>query len=55
MSTNAYVYKAIEGTDKVQGLYIHFDGYPTYVGRILLNDYQDNHKLQQLMQLKQIS
>lgn len=55
MSTNAYVYKTIEGTDKVQGLYIHWDGYPAYVGQVLLDDYQDNHKLQQLMQLKQIS
>lgn len=38
MSTNSYIGKALSCTDEVEFVYCHFDGYPSWVGKIL-NDY----------------
>jgi len=36
-------------------IYCHFDGYPSCVGHILLNHYQDPVKVEQLMELGDLS
>ena len=39
----------------VDAIYCHWDGYPTWNGRILLNHYQDRAKVDQLIELGNIS
>lgn len=40
---------------KVESIYCHFDGYPSYVGAILNNYYKDEEKIKELIALGDIS
>ena len=40
---------------RVNAIYCHWDGYPEYVGKILKENYSDRNKLQQLLELGDIS
>ena len=39
----------------ITGIYVHFDGYPEYVGKILLNHYNDVGIINKLMELGDLS
>ena len=39
----------LEKDGAVTSIYCHFDGYPSYNGKILLNDYKDEFKVRQLI------
>ncbi len=46
----------IVNTDKsITSIYCHWDGYPEYVGRILLNYYTTSDRVNKLMQLGNLS
>lgn len=53
MSTRSYIGKQ-EG-DTVRFIHCHWDGYPSYNGKILLNHYQDENKVNQLLELGNLS
>ena len=53
MSTRSTI--AIEQDGKVTAIYCHFDGYKEGVGATLENYYQDKEKIQQLMDLGNLS
>jgi hypothetical protein len=53
MSTRSTI--AIHQGDKVTAIYCHFDGYKEGVGAILDQHYQDADKVQQLMELGNLS
>jgi len=47
---------AIEKPDgRVESIYCHWDGYPEYNGRILVENYRDHEKVQALIDLGDIS
>lgn len=54
MSTNAYVCKEV-CKDKYQGVLINLDGYPTNVGALLLDYYNDRSKVDDLLSHGDIS
>jgi len=54
MSTNAMIY-AKQKDNSVKGIYLHWDGYPEWAGRVLLNDYKDDEKVQKLIALGGLS
>lgn len=41
--------------DKIRAVYCHWDGYPSYNGRILQDHYQEARKIGQLIQLGDLS
>jgi hypothetical protein len=43
------------GTHMVKSIYCHFDGYPEGVGQKLMDHYQDREKVEQLIELGDIS
>src|SRR5699024_3642149 len=53
MSTNAMIFKM--DNNKVRGIYCHWDGYPDYVGAILRDSYQNPNKVDNLINLGEIS
>ncbi len=53
MSTRSTI--AMKQGDKVTAIYCHFDGYRQGVGAVLDNHYQDADKVQQLMNLGNLS
>ena len=54
MGTRSAIGK-VEADGKVQTIYCHFDGYPSHVGRILLEHYQSPEKVEQLIKLGALS
>lgn len=54
MSTHASV-AMCQPDGSVKSVYVHFDGYPAYVGKILLDHYSDENKLTALLDLGSIS
>lgn len=54
MSTNAMIY-AKQADNSVKGIYLHWDGYPGWAGKILLNKYTTDEKVQKLIALGAIS
>lgn len=54
MSTHAAIIRKTE-TGTFEGIYLHSDGYPSYAGRILLNHYQDEAKVEALIDLGDLS
>lgn len=55
MSTNAYIFMKVKGTDEVKGLYLHWDGYKEYAGKVLFNNYKDRKKVERLMHYRALS
>lgn len=53
MSTRSIIAKSL-GDGKAKVVYCHWDGYPSYVGRILLKNY-DAAKLDELLSLGDVS
>jgi hypothetical protein len=53
MATRSFV-GVVDGAH-VKYIYVHYDGYPSGVGEILLNYYQDTDKVSQLMDLGDLS
>lgn len=47
MSTHCHI--GIKNGDHVRYIYCHFDGYPSYVGKILLNHYNTVEKVNELI------
>ena len=43
------------GSDTVRAIYCHHDGYPSHNGRILLNHYDDIEKVEELIDLGNLS
>ena len=54
MSTNAMIYKKMQD-GSVKGVYLHWDGYPSWAGDKLLNHYTTEEKVQRLIDLGAIS
>ena len=58
MSTRSYIViekKRKSGEYYYEGVYCHWDGYPSYNGQILFNNYQDREKVEKLISLGDIS
>lgn len=54
MSTQSFICK--ETTKKTYvGIYCHYDGYPEYVGKILLTHYNNKDKVEELLELGDLS
>lgn len=53
MSTRSMI--AFDNGDEIYAIYCHFDGYPQNVGRTLLNHYDDIEKVEELMDLGNLS
>jgi hypothetical protein len=53
MSTRSAIIAKIG--NEYKGIYCHFDGYPSYVGRILLDHYTDAAKVEELINLGALS
>ena len=53
MSTRSLI--AIESEKEFKGVYCHWDGYPDYNGRILVNYYQEREKVEELISMGDIS
>lgn len=47
--------KGVDGTQIVESIYCHWDGYPSNNGKILLEHYQDREKVEKLIALGDIS
>ena len=54
MSTNAMIYVK-QKDDTIKGTYLHWDGYPSYTGNILLNHYEDIERARELVNLGGLS
>ena len=54
MSTNAMIYKKMQD-NSVKGIYLHWDGYPSWAGDKLINHYTTEDKVQRLIELGAIS
>lgn len=54
MSTNAMIY-AKQKDNSVKGIYLHWDGYPSWAGQILLDNYTTDEKVQKLIALGGLS
>lgn len=55
MSTPCFIGKVDNKTDDVRFIYCHFDGYPEYVGDVLNTYYKDHGKVEDLLDLGDIS
>ena len=55
MSTPCFIGKVDNKTDDVRFIYCHFDGYPEYVGYMLDTYYKDHGKVEDLLDLGDIS
>lgn len=55
MSTRCYIGKLDEKSNDVKFIYCHFDGYPEYVGYMLDTYYKDHGKVEDLLNLGDIS
>jgi hypothetical protein len=53
MSTRCYI--GLKDKDSVRAIYSHSDGYPAYVGKILLENYNTPEKINQLLDLGALS
>ena len=53
MSTRSNI--AFDNGDEVYMIYCHFDGYPEYVGKILAEHYADIEKVEELIDLGDLS
>lgn len=54
MSTNAMIY-AKQADGKVKGIYLHWDGYPAWAGKHLLQGYNTKEKVNELVSLGDLS
>ncbi len=54
MSTRSLICKKLDG-DKYKSIYCHSDGYLTYNGAMLIDHYLDNDKVEELLNLGNIS
>ena len=54
MSTNSTIGRVLKD-GSVLGIYCHFDGHPSHVGRILLNHYNTPRKIDKLLDLGALS
>ena len=45
----------VNSDESITGIYVHFDAYPAYVGKTLLNSYTDINKINELMNLGDLS
>ena len=54
MSTNSLIGKVKED-GSVEGIYCHWDGDPSYNGKILLESYKDEAKIDKLLELRSLS
>jgi hypothetical protein len=55
MSTRSYIGKLDDKSNDVKFIYCHWDGYPEYVGYILDTYYKDSEKVDELLNLGDIS
>lgn len=55
MSTRSTISALTNDGKNVRTVYCHFDGYPEYMGNMLLSNYTDNDKVQKLMDLGDLS
>lgn len=55
MSTRSCIGIIDKETQEVTTIYVHFDGYPSGNGQILLDHYQDPEKVKQLIELGNLS
>lgn len=55
MSTRCYIGKLDDKSNDVKFIYCHFDGYPEYVGYMLDTYYKDHGKVEDLLDLGDIS
>ena len=58
MSTRSYIViekKRESGEKFYEGVYCHWDGYPSYNGKILFNHYKDRAKVEKLISLGDLS
>lgn len=51
MSTNAKIGLQKKGNKYIRAIYNHYDGYPKYLGSILLNNYDTEEKVEELIDL----
>jgi hypothetical protein len=54
MSTNAFIAKKI-GPNRYRGIYVHWDGYPSHVGKILQENYTSEKKIDELLNFGNVS
>lgn len=54
MSTNAHI-GISRGKNKVEFIYLHWDGYPSYALEMLKEHYKDREKVEKLIALGDIS
>lgn len=55
MATRSLICKQFSGTGKVRGVYCHFDGYPAGVGQTLIDCYNNDTIVNQLLELGALS
>lgn len=55
MSTHAYVMYKDNETNVTKGIYVHGDGYYSWTGAILNDDYKDESKVKELISLGDLS
>lgn len=54
MSTNSQI--GIENADgKIRSVYVHWDGHPRYLGKMLVEHYHDRERAEQLIELGSLS
>lgn len=54
MSTNANI-GMIDSRGKIHGIYLHWDGYPEYAGKVLLEHYNSHDKVCNLIDMGNLS
>ncbi len=55
MGTRARIGYKIPGTDNIVSIYSHWDGYPSYLGKKLLESYVEDDKIRELIDMGDIS
>lgn len=53
MATRAYI--GVNNNGTIRGIYVHWDGYPSYTGKILGERYNNIEKVNELMDLGDLS
>jgi len=55
MSTRARIGYKVPGTEHIISIYSHWDGYPSYLGKKLLESYAEDDKIRELIDMGDIS
>lgn len=53
MATRAYI--GVNNNGNIRGIYVHWDGYPSYTGKILRESYNNIEKVNELLDLGDLS